>query len=204
MNIISEMTASQAKQGENSAANTETQRWPLADAERIAASVASALAPWCENIQIAGSIRRKRPTVGDIDIVILPKDAEAKASIKARCLERCKRVTDGALNFICTHPAGIQLDIFFADKAQDLLFAKEPCNWGSLLVCRTGSKEHNVLLASAAKRAGLHWAPYRGIMRGATVIASETEEAIYAAVGWPWLPPEKRDAAIMQYMRLGE
>jgi DNA polymerase (family 10) len=63
-----------------------------------------------------------------------------------------------------------------------------------LLLARTGSKEHNIKLAALAKSKGLTFSPHEGIKRGEQILASETEEAIFAALGLPYIAPEDREA----------
>lgn len=164
--------------------------FPLARGWKIARFIESQLAPYAQQIAIAGSIRRQRPMVGDIDLVILPLDQEA---ILHRLKEKCLIDTGDsptAQNTIAHMADGTQVDIFFARPASRDLFAPIPGNWGSLLLCRTGSQRHNVGLCQRAKDRGLHYDPYRGLLQGGQIIASETEEEIYMALEMPWLNPE--------------
>ena len=164
---------------------------PLATARKYADKIVAELAPFCERVEIAGSIRRARPQVGDIDLVILPRD---KAAIKARCRQSCQVGTDGEENFTCHLSNGVQLDIWFATPASHDLFQPIPSNWGSLLICRTGSLEHNIYLVEHAKKLGLRWSPYAGVYdSNFALLASETEESIFAALKLPFIPPELRD-----------
>jgi DNA polymerase (family 10) len=77
---------------------------------------------------------------------------------------------------------GIQVDLFFA----------APDTWGSILVCRTGSKELNIWLAECARECGGKWHPTRGVYLGKSV-SSRTEQEVYAAIGLPVIPPESRE-----------
>jgi DNA polymerase (family 10) len=163
----------------------------------IALKIQEQLAPLCERIEIAGSIRRARPEVGDIDLVLLPKPGQLSA-IKARCTQRCTMVRDGEQNCIyrLTLSGGveIQLDIFIARPAVSDLLNTAPGNFGTLLLCRTGSKEHNIYLVEHAKRLGRRWNPYRGVIdEQQTVLASETEQDIFTALKLPWIKPEDRE-----------
>jgi len=164
---------------------------PLAKASAYAERICAELAPWCEAPPlIAGSIRRGRPEVGDIDLVILPRDV---AAIKARCKVKGRVVTDGAANFIVMMPGEIQVDIFFAHSQVADMFEPQPTNLGSLLLCRTGSVAHNIFLVEYAKRVGLAWEPYRGVTRNGRVIASDSEAAIYKALQLPYIDPADRE-----------
>lgn len=170
----------------------------LSAATALAEKIKAELQPFCERIEIAGSIRRGRPEVGDIDLVILPKPGQL-AAIKARCLHRCAPVTEGDQNFIVRLPMsgplpGAQLDIFFARPATKDFFQEVPCNFGTLLLCRTGSKEHNIFLVEHAKRMGLTWHPYRGVVDPeGYILASATEQAIFTALDLEFIPPAQRE-----------
>lgn len=161
----------------------------------IALSLRERMAPLCERIEIAGSIRRARPVVNDLDLVVLAKD---KLDFQARCASRWATVTSGPQNCIyqstLSDDTPLQIDIFFAKPAfRDLLNAY-PSNFGSLLLCRTGSKEHNIWLIEHAKRQGLKWNPYAGVFNGeGKLVASETEEEIFKALGLAFIPPDKRE-----------
>lgn len=162
----------------------------------LAEQIATALTPLCERIEIAGSIRRARPEVNDIDLVILPRPGQLQA-IKDRCRVRCAAVTDGPQNCIFRLPldvhSDIQLDLFFARPASRDLLASAPGNFGSLLLCRTGSKEHNIFLIEHAKRLGRVWKPYEGVFAGDTCWAAEEESEIFTALDLPWINPEERE-----------
>ncbi len=167
------------------------QRIPLAEARRLAAKILNVLSPFCERIEIAGSIRRARPTVGDVDLVALPKDV---AGLKARCAQNCTVITDGDQNFgVQLGGSGTQIDIWLAQYIEAGLFTPRTHNFGSLLVCRTGSKDHNIHLCEYAKKLGLKWSPYTGVFRGSDLIASETEIDIFKALGLPYIKPESRE-----------
>lgn len=182
----------------------------------IAERVQRELQEFCYKIEIAGSIRRGRSEVGDIDLVVLPAP-HTKGNftntelLKARCRMRCRVITDGRQNFICAmqlpDKSEFQIDIFFAHNGIDDLLAPQPTNYGSLLLCRTGSKEHNIWLATRAKSMDMHWNPYQGLFaggmweldgqesvyKGGQLIASETEEQIYESLGLKWISPALRE-----------
>lgn len=165
----------------------------LARAALIATKIAASLAPLCEKIEIAGSIRRARPLCGDIDLVILPRPGE-QAAIKARCKQKCAVVIDGPQNCIYRMGDDTQIDIFFARHPVKELLQTIPGNFGSLLLCRTGSKEHNIYLVEHAKRRGLQWKPYEGVFdEDGYCLASETEESIFDALNLGFVPPERRE-----------
>jgi DNA polymerase (family 10) len=164
---------------------------PLASATEKALAVVEHLRPFCAQIEIAGSIRRRRPQPGDLDFVIQPLPGKRRY-IRDLCLSWKPQVlTDGQVNLLLV-VKGVQLDIFFADEPGADLFA-EPGNFGTLLVCRTGSMQFNVWLADRAKKRGLHWNPQRGVVQKGKIIASHTEESVFKALGLDWIKPEARE-----------
>lgn len=160
-------------------------------ADMLSKNIVDSLAPYCHQISVAGSIRRRRPVINDIDIVVIPKDP---AKFRARLFRTTTAICDGP-KYISVHLCnGYQLDVFIARQAVDDWFNTLPANWGSILLCRTGSKEHNTLLAAAAKKLGLTWDIQRGILdENGYIIASATEEEIFSALRLPYLPPEQRE-----------
>lgn len=175
-----EMTASSAKPA------TEI---PLVAAQAKAEAVVAALAPFCQRLEIAGSIRRRRPVVHDIDIVCLPRDL---AGLKARAKRNSSVVSEGPMNMIIEH-GGVQVDLFFARPDEPALFEFQPTNYGSLLLCRTGSREHNIWLCEVARRRGFHWNPYWGIFEGPRCMACAEEEDIFRTLGLTFIRPEDRE-----------
>jgi len=186
----------------------------LARAEDIALKIISEVIDFCEKIEIAGSIRRERNIVNDIDLVLLPKPGEIPKII-ARCERNMKmlagRRTDPNNITFLHEKAGFLLDLFFAHGEIVDLVSRTPSNWGAVYLCRTGSQQHNVQLCSLAHTKGLKFAPYRGVVRAMKgknpdpanpdthvpaseeIIASETEEDIYHALGLQWLHPRNRE-----------
>ena len=172
---------------------------PLGRALRVATHVLNELAPLCVKIEIAGSIRRRRPVCGDVDLVCIPRDYEA---LRDRVLKRCTialkndgktPIGDGENMLVVNMPDGTQLDIWFARAARQDLFKKYPSTWGTVLLCRTGSKEHNIFIAQRAREIGYVWQPMRGLTRGGNWLAGETEEEIFRALGLPFIEPERRE-----------
>jgi DNA polymerase (family 10) len=181
-----------------------TTRLPLAKARRIAEKIVAELRPFCERIEIAGSIRRGRPDCGDVDLVVLPGCAAHRENILARCRKNCTPIKNGEqyAEFTLPGPDRFQLDLWFAHNAEisqpDLLdpaVETAPGNFGVLLLARTGSAMFNVWIAQTAKAAGLHFNPHRGIerTRGGRVIASMEEAEIFCALEMDFIPPEKRE-----------
>lgn len=153
----------------------------------IATQVKQVLAPHCERIEIAGSIRRKKPFVKDIEIVAIPKPYETGLfeSGIAQVVNKWEKVK-GDLPCKYTQrilPGGIKLDLFFAT----------PGNWGLIFAIRTGSKKfsHEVLGKRWVRRGyksenGFLW------YNGKQILVPE-EQDLFARVGLPLIAPDRRE-----------
>jgi len=165
----------------------------LATGQQIAEKVVGELAPFCEQIAVAGSIRRLRPMVGDIDIVALPK-ADQVHAFRVRCQQSTALEKDGDQEMVVRLKNGVQLDIWIAHRGSKDFFNPGPGNFGSLLLCRTGSIAHNIFLVNQAKALGLRWNPHHGVFDGhGRCLAAETEEEVFKALGLGFVPPERRE-----------
>lgn len=165
----------------------------LEQAQKWAEQIRAELAPLCERIEIAGSIRRARPLVHDLDFVILPKPGMLDV-VRARCKKSAVHIfADGPINLLFSVGKNIPIDVFFANAAMSELFGIAAGNFGTLLLCRTGSKQFNAWIAERATRMGGHWNPYRGLTRGGAVVAAETEESIFDALNLRVVLPAERE-----------
>ncbi len=178
----------------------------LAAARQLAESIQGQLAPFCEKIEIAGSIRRQRPNVNDIDFVVLPKEGQLLA-FRDRCTARARVVKDGTVNYILALPVNaakrellglsgweVRIDIFIARPAVRDLLQTKPGNFGSLLLLRTGSKEHNIWLIEEAKKNYMEWRTHEGLFDPeGFCVAAETEAEILQMMNVPWIEPERRE-----------
>lgn len=140
-----------------------------------------------ETISVAGSVRRYRETIGDIDLLVASDAAGPimDALIRAPSVERVLAHGDTKTSVVVTR--GLQID----------LRVVPPASWGAALVYFTGSKEHNVRLRGHALKRKLllnEYGLYRvGEEARGQEIASRTEEEIYAALGMDWIAPELRE-----------
>jgi DNA polymerase (family 10) len=134
-------------------------------------------------VTAAGSLRRGRDTVGDLDLLVTGHDLAKLGDhlLKFPSIASVLARGDDKVSFRLA--TGMQVDV-------RILPAQ--C-YGAALMYFTGSKEHNVVLRDRAKRRGLKLSEY-GLFRGEDVIASRTEEEIYRALDLPWIPPELREA----------
>jgi DNA polymerase/3'-5' exonuclease PolX len=168
----------------------------LATAQRLAGRIRDDLAPFCEHCEIAGSIRRQRPEVGDIDVVCLPKGEAGLHDLIERCERRTRCTKTGEQYRLFELQGGGQLDLWIAHAASADLFGNvTPANWATLLVCRTGSAEFNVMIARRAREVGLHWNPHAGLQKllGRTAVVTETEEDFFRELNLEFVRPEDRE-----------
>lgn len=153
----------------------------------IAEKTKTLLAPFCERIEIAGSIRRKKPIVKDIEIVAIPKpyDIGLFESGIATIVNQWPKVR-GELPCKYTQrilPEGIALDLFFADKE----------NWGLIYAMRTGSSEysHKVLATEWVKQGYKSIEGY--LCSNGKRIAVPEEKDLFELIGVLYVSPEKRN-----------
>ena len=163
----------------------------IGKAQKYAALIAAELAPFCHRIEVAGSVRRGCDYVGDIDLVAIPKDMQGlRARLTRNCITEC--VGDENLRVVTS--IGVQIDLFLARGAGRDLLNQIPSTWGSVMLCRTGSVKHNIWFIQQAQRKNLTWRVQRGLYTPeGECVASETEEAMFAAVGLKYVPPERRN-----------
>ena len=153
------------------------------DAQDIAARIVTALAPFCARIEVAGSLRRRRPDVNDLDFVVRPKTqvlcVKALWDLYGRKPDKL-----GTKYIMLANFDGIQVDCYLAT----------PCTWVTLLLIRTGSREHNILLCQRAKQRGLRLhADGRGLEGFGGFCSAETEQDIFEALGLPYREPWERE-----------
>ena len=156
----------------------------LDEARSIAERVRGVLSPYCDKIEIAGSIRRGKPTVHDIDLVMIPKSGQDLMLNSLLC-SMGKIVLDGPrVKRLQLPDENITVDIYLAT----------PDTWTVLLLIRTGSAESNVRLSSLARRKGWRLkASGEGLFdEDSNRIAGDTEESIFEALGIPFQQPHER------------
>jgi DNA polymerase (family X) len=169
---------------------TRSLRLPLAIALPAAEEVIRQLQQTCpavESILPAGSIRRWKDTIGDIDILVAStQPAEVMRAFTSLPLVRQVLGAGDTRSSIVT-VSGVQID----------LRVVAPESLGAAMQYFTGSKEHNVKLRAIAIRKGLKLNEYGvfPIDDDSRSLASHSEEEVYAAIGLPWIPPELREGA---------
>lgn len=134
------------------------------------------------NVEIAGSYRRRRETVGDLDVLV---GARASAPVVERFLafdEIATVTSKGRTRSTVRLRTGMQVD----------LRVVPPESYGAALVYLTGSKAHNIAIPRLAIRRGCKINEY-GVFRGDRRIAGRSEKEVYRSLGLPFIPPELRE-----------
>ena len=163
---------------------TSEPRFKLATAARYAEPLVAWLrqTPGVDQVVVAGSYRRGRETVGDLDILVTARQPAA-AIARLRDYEEVAQVVEaGNTRATVILRAGLQVDL----RAVPL-----DC-FGAALHYFTGSKAHSIALRRLARAQGLKVNEY-GVFRGCQRLAGETETSVYAALGLPYIPPELRE-----------
>jgi len=152
----------------------------LERAQRTAQEVVKRLSPYCQRIEVAGSVRRKKPQVNDIDLVLIPNDLW---NLHAE-LTKIGQLKMSGSKIMRVMTSNTQIDIYIADED----------TWATLLLIRTGSAGNNIRLATLAKKRGWHLAASGdGLFdEKGERIAGDTELSIYQALGLPYQEPEER------------
>lgn len=159
----------------------------LADAKHIADQLVQEMAPHCERIEIAGSIRRQKPEVKDIEIVCIPKPFQTGIFEDgfAKVVNQYKKVKGEPP---CRYtqrelPSGINLDIFMCT----------PQNWGLIFIYRTGSKEFNIRWLQEAKDRGYSMREGQLFILGKREPSPVPEEIdLFRRIGMNFIQPEDR------------
>lgn len=137
-----------------------------------------------DKIEICGSIRRMKETIGDIDILVTSKNSNQVMDYFTN-MEIVKEVINkGDTKSTIITPEGIQIDVRVV----------EPISFGAAVQYFTGSKQHNVKIRELAIKKGLKVNEY-GVFKidGEVRVCGETEEEVYKILGLPLIPPELRE-----------
>ena len=135
-----------------------------------------------ERVDVVGSIRRMKETIGDADFLVISNKPEIVMDFFVSLPGIIKIWGKGMTKASVRMREGFDMDIRVLPKR----------SYGSALQYFTGSKEHNILLRKIAIDKGLKLSEY-GLFRGPKMIAGETEEGTYKALGMDWIPPELRE-----------
>ncbi|GAA3417318.1 DNA polymerase/3'-5' exonuclease PolX [Streptosporangium vulgare] len=144
-------------------------------AERVIASL-----PGAERIAYAGSLRRMKDTVGDIDVLAVGPES-LMDDFKAQPYV-AEVVASGEKKTSIRTAQGVQVDLRLVPAE----------SWGAAMMYFTGSKEHTVHLREIIVKKGWKLSEY-GLFDGDRVIAAATEEEVFEALGMEWIPPTLRE-----------
>ncbi len=131
---------------------------------------------------VAGSYRRGKDTIGDLDILVTARTGRAVTDRFVAYPDVRAVLAQGETKASVRLHSRLQVDLRVVSEE----------SYGAALLYFTGSKNHNVVLRQLAQQRGLKLNEY-GVFRGAVRVAGDTEESVYAAVGLPWIPPELRE-----------
>jgi DNA polymerase (family 10) len=163
-------------------------------AERVVADLS--VLPGCRRCCYAGSLRRMRETVGDLDILAAAADSAPLMAAFCGLPYATEVLAHGPTKSSIRTGDGVQVD----------LRVVPPQVWGAALQYFTGSKAHNIRLREIAQHAGLKLSEY-GLFDVATgqLLVARSEEEVYDRLGLPWIPPPLReDRGEIQAARAGE
>lgn len=138
----------------------------------------------CRRCTYAGSLRRMRETIGDIDILVAAKRSAAFMEALGELPATAEVIAHGEKKTSIRTAKGVQVD----------LRVLPPDSWGAGLQYFTGSKAHNIRTRTIAVRQGLKLSEY-GLfdVDSGESVASRAEEEVYDRLGLPWIPPTLRE-----------
>lgn len=136
------------------------------------------LTPLSKRLEIAGSIRRKKPEPNDVDIVLIPRNV---GKILAYACQYKRGNIGRGKNHASYRKNGVEVELYYAKEE----------NWGAMLMYATGTNQYNIMMRRYAKFFGMKLSQY-GLYRDGKLIAGKTEEEIYAALGKKWKEPQER------------
>ena len=173
-NILTSLTQTEAASG----------RMLLDEASDLATRLTSYLAitKGKSKLEVAGSYRRSRETVGDLDLVAYCDDATELMDRLQNFDDQATVLGRGATKMSVRLASGRQVDLRVVPRE----------SFGAALLYFTGSKSHNIELRKRAQNLGLKLNEY-GLFDGAFARAGSTEEEVYATLGLAWIPPELRE-----------
>jgi len=134
-----------------------------------------------EKAEIAGSLRRMKETIGDVDILVLSKKPSNTMDFFTKMKTVKKVLAKGKEKSAVILDDGLHVDLRLIPKD----------SWGSALMYFTGSKEHNVEMRKLAIKKGMKLSEY-GLFKKQKMVAGKTEEEVYRKLGLQFVPPEIR------------
>jgi DNA polymerase (family 10) len=173
----------------------KTTRFKLVHAAQVAQPLVERLrsVPGVDQVVVAGSFRRMRETVGDLDILVTAAQPKPVVEQLTAYEDVREVIAQGNTRAGVLLRTGMQVDLRIV----------APASFGAALHYFTGSKAHNIAIRRLGQEHGLKINEY-GVFKGEKRIAGETEESVYRAVGLPFIAPELReDRGEIDAARLG-
>ncbi len=174
------------REGVSNTATTAQKRMVLHEAEQYARAIVEYLKAGggggIDEIDVAGSFRRRKETIGDLDIVVSCRNPADVIARFAKFSEVTQVASQGETRSTVLLSSGLQVD----------LRVVEPAAFGAAMQYFTGSQAHNIELRKIAQAKQLKLNEY-GVFRGSKCISGRTEQEVYAALGLDWIPPEMRE-----------
>lgn len=171
---------------------------PYAAALPVAERLVDALWPHCERIEIAGSLRRQRAFVGDIELVALQRVTETREfnlfgeeTAVSRTYQLHEFLTGKVELTKGAQPDAKYKSFMYGRFKVDLFLPETADHWGSIFTIRTGSHDFNLWLMNvAAPQAGVKFRGGR-LWRDGVVLETPEERDVFAALGLRWIPPDE-------------
>jgi len=162
----------------------QVKRFKLAIAAQYADALLSFLkqGPGVVQAQAAGSLRRCRDTVGDLDLLVTASNGAAVCRYFTSYPDVRDVLQEGDTKASVVLKSGLQVDLRVVPQE----------SYGAALMYFTGSKAHNIRMRNRAIDHGLKLNEY-GLFKGSRAVAGATEEEVYAALDLPWIAPELRE-----------
>lgn len=164
-------------------------RLTWADADKFAQAIRAWMKACSavERLEVAGSYRRGRDTIGDLDFLVVSAQPEVVMDHFAAFPDSVAVLGRGPTKISLRLGDGLQVDLRVVPAE----------SFGAALQYFTGSKDHNIIVRGRAKDRGLkinEYGVYRVDGKQETLVAGSTEEDVYATLDLPWFPPELREA----------
>ena len=172
------------REGVSGTGATTEKRMVLHEAEQYAKAIVEYLKAGggIDAIDVAGSFRRRKETIGDLDIVVSCTNPSAVIARFGKFGEVTHVASQGDTRSTVRLSSGLQVDMRVV----------EPAAFGAAMQYFTGSQAHNIELRKVAQAKKLKLNEY-GVYRGSKCIAGRTEVEVYASLGLDWIPPELRE-----------
>jgi DNA polymerase (family 10) len=174
---------------------SSSEKRPFAEVLPIAEGIVDELRPYCERIEIAGSLRRKKEMIGDIEIVMIPQETEGLFGGSKR---------DGALLLALTASyrgwrrvkGGEWYQQYLVEGMTVDFFITTPEKWGCIFLIRTGSADFSRKVMTARSQGGLcpdHLKFWSGrLWDGDRALETPEEKDVFQALGLAFIAPEAR------------